>query len=90
MTPNTSDNFFSIYKSSFDFEPCECCKIKYTSSTVTTRKWTEQEIKDEILELATMLSNKKWYESKSYLKSKLKHWCGKLSNLNEVRQTINK
>jgi len=81
---NSFDNFF--YEPSF--EPCECCKIKYTSSTVTTHKWTEREIKDEILELATMLSNKKWYESKSYLKSKLKHWCGKLSNLNEARQTI--
>ena len=79
MTPNTLDNF--VYQP--NFEPCECCKTKYTSSTVTTHKWTEQEIKNEILDLSIQLSGKKWYESKSYLISQLKHWCEKLSRLNK-------
>lgn len=67
-----------------EITPCECCKVKYTTSTITTHKWTKQEIKDEIIELATYLSKKKWYESKSFIKERLKHWCEKLEALEDV------
>lgn len=73
------------------YEPnngCECCKPKLTSYTFTTHKWTEKEIKAEIIEIACELSKKKWYESKTHLRDNLNHWCGKLNRLKDVKEEI--
>ena len=67
---------------------CECCKPRWTTSTSTTHKWTEKEIKAEIIEIARDISKKKWYESKTYLRDRLNHWCLKLNRLEEVKSEI--
>ena len=78
FTGNEMNMFFN------PITPCECCRMKMTSCTITTHKWTKEEIKSTVIELATELSSKKWYEDKSYLKERLKHWCKKLEVLEEV------
>ena len=66
---------------------CECCRPKWTTITSTAgfHKWTEKEIRAEIVEISLDLSKKKWYESKSYLRERLNHWCQKLDRLLEVK-----
>jgi len=72
------------------FYPCECCKPRYCTATVTNgRKWTKKEIEQEIIYYATELSNKKWYEDKSYTKNRLKHWTEKLDRYNEAKESFN-
>lgn len=60
---------------------CECCAPKMRTATVTIgRKWTKKEITEEVLYLADALSNARWWNRATLLRS-LKHWNGKLQAL---------
>jgi hypothetical protein len=70
------------------FMPCECCKLKYTTTTSTATngfKWSKKEIEREILHFAQELANAKWYEREN-LRRKLKHWTDKLARLKKYEQ----
>lgn len=67
------------------FTPCECCNPRYTTCTATTHKWTEKEIKEEILAIVEQLIEAKWY-NKYHIRSNLKHWSKKLKKLQEVKE----
>ena len=76
---------FPLFQYPPEFEPCECCKTRMVGCTFTTaRKWTEQEVKDEVLHLADRLATAKWYERGDVLR-RLRHWNGKLQKINEVK-----
>lgn len=71
---------------------CECCKPKEGITTTATsdyHKWTKEEIEARIIELATELSKKKWYESKNWHKWQLKHWTEKLQRYNKAKEEFN-
>lgn len=72
------------------FTPCECCRIKWTTttSTASTYKWSEKECKERILQLAEELANAKWYE-RGDLRRRLKHWTEKLARYKELKREFN-
>jgi len=70
------------------FMPCECCKLKYTTSTATATngfKWTEKEIKREIIYFAEKLAQSRWYE-RGEIRRRMKHWVEKLKRYNDFKQ----
>lgn len=67
------------------FEPCECCKSRYTNVTMTTgSKWTKKEVEEQILYLAERVATTKWYNGRSELIRQMKHWVEKMKKIQEV------
>jgi len=74
-----------------EFQPCECCKIRYSSSTFTVsapHKWTKEEIETRIMELAKEMADSKWY-NRGNIRRQLKHWTEKLERYNEAKEEFN-
>jgi hypothetical protein len=74
-----------------NFEPCECCKIKYSYSTCTAttgHKWTKKEIESRLIELSVELSKKKWGMRGDTLRQ-IKHWTEKLERFNTLKSEFN-
>ena len=70
------------------FIPCECCKVKYTTSTSTATngfKWSKKECEREILYIAEKLAKSKWYE-RGDLRRRLKHWTEKLARYKQLKE----
>lgn len=65
------------------FQPCECCKPRYTTSTFTTSKWTKKEVENRLLELSIELAGSKWY-NRGRIIDQIKHWSEKLERYNRV------
>lgn len=77
-----------FYQTISEFQPCECCRIRYTSTTFTTstpHKWTKKEIETRILELAVEIAKAKWY-NRGDIRRQLKHWTDKLQRYNEAKE----
>jgi hypothetical protein len=73
---------------------CECCKnienyYFYTgdcnTSTISTHKWTEEEIEEEIINLSLSLQEVGIF-SRPVIRRQLKHWAGKLKKLREAKE----
>lgn len=60
---------------------CECCTPRMATFTATIgHKWTESEIKAEILHLAKEVAQANWF-NRGRLTRSLKHWVEKLDRL---------
>ena len=84
VLPSLPDSLFTS-----TFEPCECCRVRYTTVTSTASlgfKWSREEIEREIIQTASRLSRMKWYEPKGEIKARLKHWTEKLARFEEAKK----